>query len=161
MAWIIYLWVFATTGSMLTWCECKAVSCPTDICKCKNKSAICSGHGKNLSYIPQLPTFVRSAYFNKDYFPIISEELFNSISLKNIVDISFRGSGVQYLTPTAFYRLSHLKTLDLSSNKNINVTSLKQSLSSVGSNYPISFLFEQMEWKSLKMKTFLWCSSKD
>ena len=154
MAWIVYLWVFATTGSMLTWCECKAVSCPTDICKCKKQSAICSGHGKNLSYIPQLPTFIRSAHFNKDYFPIISEELFNSISLNNIVAISFRDSGVQYTTPRAFYHLKHLKSLDLSSNKNINVTSLKRSLSSIGNTDPVSFLFEQMEWASLEIKLF-------
>ena len=156
MSWIAYLWFCATTGLILRRFNCKAVTCPTNICKCSEskQSAICSGHGKNLSHIPQLAIFVRSAHFNRDYFPVISEELFNTITSNNILDISFRGSDVQNITPTAFHCLSHLTSLDLSSNKKINVTSLKQSLSSLGNKNPLTFLFEQMEWKSLRKKLF-------
>ena len=156
MLWVVLLMISSVATNITTRKDTMAVPCPTHLCRCDHKkhTAICSGRGRNISYIPELPIYIHSTRFERFYFPNISKELFSSMVRNEIINISIQDSGIQNIAASAFEHMNNLTGLNLSSNRNINVTSLKQSLYSL-KNRNISFLaFEQMGWHDLSENIF-------
>ena len=131
------------------------IPCPTHLCVCfkKERRAECSNRKLPFS-IPKLPSYVENVEFNDDYFSRISKKTFESISQNRIIKISMRGSQIQHIGPNTFEDLIYLKTLDFSSNEDINITSLKISLYSLKNRNLSSLNFDRMGWKDLSMKVF-------
>ncbi|KAK3082695.1 hypothetical protein FSP39_002810 [Pinctada imbricata] len=127
--------------------------------------AKCSGHGKNMTQIPQLPPFVQKLILDNDHFRKITSETFNPIirSKMNVTKLSFKNSVVHFIGAHAFKNIPSLQSLNLASNRKLNLTSLKNSFSSLqGQN--ISYLgFSEMAWtyESLSVGLFENLSSRN
>ena len=65
-----------------------------------------------------------------------------------------QASAITYIDPNAFEHLENLQDLDLSSNPNINISSLKLSLASLQNEKLNSLRFNYMGWKSLVVDVF-------
>ena len=70
------------------------------------------------------------------------------------MNISIRGAKIKQIDPDAFEHLIHLESLDLSRNRNINITSLKISLISIKNLNLKRLAFQDIGWKNSSMKLF-------
>ena len=90
------------------------------LCAIHGTTAVCSGHGSNLSYIPSLPSFVTSLSFNFNSLPFVSVNTFTNITRLKLKELHLVGDHIKHITHTAFGVLKYLQYLDLS-HDNISV----------------------------------------
>ncbi|KAK3083284.1 hypothetical protein FSP39_018500 [Pinctada imbricata] len=130
----------------------------------KRKTADCSGHGKNMSKIPDLPNFVQKLCLDSDNFVWITKNTFQPIYRNNIslVSLSVKSSRVHHIGKEAFSNLSSFSSLDLSFNPKLNVTSLKNSFDSLKSTKFETLTLSLMNWtaRMLPQQFFISFSSK-
>ena len=148
----IILWMTFADISMATNQSEVHIPCPT-LCKCSQKkhTAICSGHGKNLSTIPELPRFVHQVKLDSDYFPSITRRRLAVLIPNNVNLLSFKSSYVHYMGGEAFADLPNLNTLEMDTNVKLNITSLKLSLASIKNKEIKLFHFDMMRWDSSRL----------
>lgn len=97
-------------------------TCPKDICICNatRKKVMCESHGKNLTFIPQIPRYMTLLQYNYNYLPYIHDITFKNLTF-NVTNPMLRSLQLMYnqiksISRNAFVRLVHLKRLDLSHN---------------------------------------------
>ena len=125
----------ASVTSMFNLIHSEALCPTTTFCYCDKTTHVAdcgrSGAQQRLTSVPPLPSYIYHIWLDGNYFPNISKDKFDAISGNNIISISMRKVGLQYITSDAFEALYHLQSLDLGYNEYINVTSLKHSLFSL------------------------------
>ena len=150
------LYLFTAITIVISLAKSSPARCPLHICKCNRKenSAYCSGRGDHLTHIPKMPSYVRKLQLEEFNLSSISKKTFALISQNNITSISVQRSNVHNVDRNTFETLGHLTSLDLSSNKNINISSLKQSFTSLKKKNLYMLSFQNMGWKDLTMNIF-------
>ncbi|KAK3082627.1 hypothetical protein FSP39_000741 [Pinctada imbricata] len=126
----------------------------------KSKTAKCSSHGKNLTRIPDLPSFVQKLYLDSDRFWVLKTETFKPVIENNLslISLSLKASQVHSINEDAFKSLSSLQSLDLSANLDLNIPSLKKSLAGLRSKRLRTLSFNSMQWTAANFSAQLFRS---
>ena len=128
------------------------IACPAQ-CKCSHKkhSAVCSGHGDLLQYIPDIPRYVHKVSFDSNYFHSLTRDSLRILIPNNVTYLSFKSSRVYQMEQDVFADMHQLESIDLSSNVKLNATSLKLALSSLQNQEFNLLAFDTMRWNSTDM----------
>ena len=154
---VALLGIIAVITSMFSVTQSISTICPTtNLCDCNEESheADCSERKPPLTSIPKLPSYIYKVKLDGNYFPNISKDTFSTISENRISVISLSDANIQHIDTDAFETLNYLQSLDLSNNKNMNITSLKLSLFSLKNNNLTSLRFESIGWKNSSLEIF-------
>ncbi|XP_063414971.1 toll-like receptor 13 [Mytilus trossulus] len=129
--------------------------CPKPFCKCEKKSngkAVCSG--RSLNYIPRLPKYIRSVIFTNTSIRVIDKCGLVNLTFQQIENINFTGNDLHSIDKDAFLNLTFLSSLIVSSEPNLNVSTLKLSFQSF-QKYKLSALRLTFNyWESLPKDMF-------
>ena len=106
--------------------------CPVPLCVCKsNTTARCMNHEKDLDYIPQLPSSVRTLDFVNNYLPHINRETFANVSSNDINRLNLTQNRIQTISNDSFLDFKSFYVLDLSSNIDIHLDTLQACFASI------------------------------
>ena len=106
--------------------------CPVPLCVCKSKTtARCMNHEKDLDYIPQLPSSVRTLDFINNYLPHINRETFVNVSSNDINRLNLTQNRIQTISNDSFLDFKSFYVLDLSSNIDIHLDTLQACFASI------------------------------
>ena len=94
--------------------------CPVPLCVCKsNTTARCMNHEKDLDYVPQLPSSVRTLDFVNNYLPHINRQTFVNVSSNDINRLNLTQNRIQTISNDSFLDFKSFYVLDLRSNIDI------------------------------------------
>ena len=106
--------------------------CPVPLCVCKSKTtARCINHQKDLDYIPQLPSSVKTLVFVNNYLPHINRETFVNVSSNDINRLNLTQNRIQTISNDSFLDFKLFYVLDLSSNIEIHLDTLQACFASM------------------------------
>ena len=106
--------------------------CPVPLCVCNLKNtARCMNHQKDLDYIPQLPSSVRTLDFVNNYLPHINRQTFVNVSSNDINRLNLRQNRIQTISNDSFLDFKSFYVLDLSSNIEIHLDTLQACFASM------------------------------
>ena len=106
--------------------------CPVPLCVCKSKTtARCMNHQKDLDFIPQLPSSVRTLDFVNNYLPHINRETFANVSSNDINRLNLTQNRIQTISNDSFLDFKSFYALDLSSNIEIHIDTLQACFASM------------------------------
>lgn len=134
----------------------KSVPCPKQYCHCvrSDGKATCTSHGKRLSYIPQLPGYVRALWFTNNHLPNIDRNTFKNLATLRLEEIHLAENRIMNISRDAFEDLIYLKTLDIGGNRHVDRSQLSMSFSSVSEFTIEKLVLANNQWKSLRHAMF-------
>lgn len=117
------LWIVFVAG--FSWTFIQNIKCPR-LCKCyTNHTVICTGHHRQLYYIPPLPLNTTSLLFNQNSLRNLGEDVFKNLSHLHLTRLVLRRDNIHSVDRRAFESLPFLQGLDLSENKALRPSKLK------------------------------------
>ena len=88
-------------------------------------------HEKDLDYIPQLPSSVRTLDFVNNYLPHINRQTFVNVSSNDINRLNLTQNRIQTISNDSFWDFKSFHILDLSSNIAIHLDTLQACFASI------------------------------
>lgn len=142
----LYILCFVSIFLKLNTC----ISCNA-FCRCFHNAVICTG--KNLTYIPEIPSFTSVFEMNGTGLRAIEENGFENISKCSLTKISFSNNMLEYIHPRAFRRF-RLKTLKFICERNLSVMTIKNVLDELPKERIRYIHLSYNNWKHLLPDTF-------
>ncbi|XP_046355786.2 toll-like receptor 2 type-2 [Haliotis rufescens] len=116
--------------------------CYFDLCNCKAECAKCEGHGRKLTYIPNLGTSITYFFFERNKLVNVTRNTFANVT--QVEGLFLSDNNITSLPDDAFTVMPNLWFLDLSWNK-INQTSLGKSFGSIRGKKTLRLILEGMD----------------
>ena len=130
--------------------------CGDNKCCCdRNLSvATCQDYDKRLWYIPPLPSYIKRLLFQSNYLPLVSRNTFENVNASHLSELLLKNDSIVNITQDAFSYLTGINSLDLSQNKNLNVTMLSNAFQYLPKRQKLTLILTNMGWSNISENLF-------
>ena len=120
-----------TKAPPTTTCLQPEKNCGNGVCCCNGVLARCSRLGRNLTYIPVLPSNITKLDFGSNDLRNLSRSTFKNITELSITELQLSNNSIMRLAPDTFEDLKNLSIVSLDHNSNMNKSELSIALGSI------------------------------
>ena len=138
--------VAATFVIQLLIADCTSRRRPNELCEYRNHKAFCLNRGYDLTYIPELPSYITYLKFQGNSLRLINRDIFRNVTkLSTLILVNNK---VANISSDSLLDLKHLKTFKLGSEPFVRKSQIGQMLYNISRSIT-DITFANMKWKML------------